>query len=301
ISIAFGETTASSCEDCHGTNPGTIHHGGADATNGLCVNCHKPDVGRGPEDETGLLMTTGLSGGNGLPCGWCHLYWGGGNGATDGYTVTSTKVQIFSLTWAPTTGNAGDAAGRTALPSHAVSENETTPISNFAACFSCHGATAATKGGGKQVTPFHGFGSPYTGDAGGNNSWAFKQRNIYMGPTNSSASGPLSDESRHPGLHALNALGGYMEMLKQNCGYDTCGKAYYDGGGASPKKIFENDAGQHNPSTATYTTTFDIPWDNFLGNPTLSAPQDLTNFDFGGVKGNITIPTTVPQVPLSLP
>ena len=49
------------------------------------------------------------------------------------------------------------------------------------------------------------------------------------------------------------------------------------------------------------TTTFDIPWDNFLGNPTLSAPQDLTNFDFGGVKGTITIPTTVPQVPLSLP
>ena len=248
-------------------------------------------------------MTTGLSAGNGLPCGWCHLYWGGGNGATDGYTVISTKVQVFGLSWAPTTATAGDAAGRTALPSHAISENGTTPISNFAACFACHGASPAT--GTVGITPFHGFGSPYTGDAGGNNSFAFKQRNIYMGPASTAADDPVATESKHPALHALNGLGSYMEMLKQGCTYGPCGKAYYDGGGASPKNVFGNDAGAHNPSTATYGINFgipfDIPWDNFLGNPTLTAPQNLTNFDFGGNKGTITIPTTVPMVPLSLP
>lgn len=237
-------------------------------------------------------MTTLLSADMGLPCGWCHLYWKGGNGATDGYTVTSSKVQIYQLSWDPDNQTPGDAAGRTAMASHAVSEDTTTPISNFAACFACHGATAATYANSKQVTPFHGFGVPYTGDDG----TAVQDTNqiqIYSGPTNPSADGPIHDESRHPGWEALNTLGAFVPLNK------GVGKGHY--GGTSGANYYNADNANHRDSEATYQDMIEFPWDNYSGGATVGTPVDITNFDLGGVQGTDTVPFAVPEIPLALP
>ena len=254
-------------------------------------------------------MTTGHAAGDSLACGWCHMYWGGGNGVADGYTVTSSKVQVYSLTWNPNTQSPGDAATRAVVATHAISENTTTPVSDFAACFNCHGATSYN--GSTQVVPFHGLGTPYlpSKDPGAPtvSPNANNQRNIFSGPTNLSGGtgSGLASDSRHPGWKALNGLGLWIPLQKTGPGNGATqieGKAYYAGNVVAPKKLYDDDvATQNTPATSDYPARLDIPWDNFAGNPTLSVPQSLSNFDLGlqGVESGI--PTTVPSIPVSLP
>ena len=302
-----GSDRTAVCMDCHNVKTLTgIHHvttldtmTANTAQNGVCVTCHKPDVGRGPEAEGNLKMTTDMVANQGLPCGWCHLYWGGGNGATDGYSLPAGKVQIFDLSWDPDNQNPGDAAGRVVIAAsdHAISENSTRPISNFAACFSCHGATTAPKYSGVQTTPFHGFGQPYTGDTG-TPMQATNQINIYAGPTVTTANTVAHTQTRHPGFIALNTFGDIMPMNKGD------GKGYY--GGSSGSNFYNPDNGQHTWATEGYMSvvenTFEIPWNNFAGGATTGTPVTFTGFDFGGIRGNAIDPDIiVPQIPLSLP
>ena len=297
-----GSDRTAVCTDCHSGDIKVIHHTTTldtmtanTAQNGFCVTCHKPDVGRGPEAEGNLAMTTGMVAGQGLPCNWCHLYWGGGNGATDGYTFSGSKIQMYALTWNPEIQSPGDAAGRTPIAtSHAISENTTTPVSNYAACFSCHGSASAPKYSTKQVVPFHGFGTPYTGDDG----TAVQDTNqiqIYAGPTNPSPDGPIHNQSRHPGFGVLNTFGDFMPLNKGD------GKPYY--GGTSGANYYNADNTSHRWGDQGYNSNpFEIPWNNYGGGATVSTPQTWTNFDFGGIRGNtLDPPIIVPQVPLSLP
>jgi hypothetical protein len=139
------------CGQCHGntTDPNTAHHGGAAALNGECINCHMPDVGvQSPlANRSDIMMPANLA------CNWCHLWWPNNidyiDQATDnGYaTDANGKVKIFRLNWNPK-GNYGQYASisETGMANHFVSENTTTPISDYGACFACHGASGLDDG-----------------------------------------------------------------------------------------------------------------------------------------------------------
>ena len=309
-SPANATTHTEVCTDCHTKTSAEIHHDRTEATGGTCVTCHKPNVANAYVDPSTLALA-----GQGLACNYCHLFWGGGDGAANGYTNSGGKVAVYSLDWDPNanrgtvTDTVNTAAVRTVLPSHtistfvAASNPATPPISDYAACFSCHAYTAADKGGNFMVTPWHGFAQGYANDksaASPDNAGAmpqiFNQINIYSGPNRLSAGGSIHTDARHPAWMALGTLiHEDMPLLKAH-GSSSTG---YDGNGVSPKKIYDADNGSHMQANATYQTNFAVPWDDYDPG-TVAAPQDLL-IDLGTWHGNVTVPSNMPTVPLSLP
>jgi hypothetical protein len=287
------------CTDCHAGDLPTIHHDRPEATGGTCITCHAPDVGQTYTQRTDISMPANLA------CNWCHIYWGGGDSTecstvgsdsctSNQYRNSGGKVVISALVWDPDNVSPNLPAKKTALASHAVSENFTTPISDYAACFDCHGADTS-KGGGFQVSPLHGFNGGYHNDTGSAQTTpnATNQSQIYGGPTLTVENNDHT-YGRHPGWGNLGGSG-MATLMNLN---KSDGKAYYDSSGVNPKFPY-GDSGAHDSKNFTYQDSFDVPWDNF-GSGTVSAPQNL-NINISDAYGNQSVPTTVTLVPLSLP
>ncbi|MCL7489249.1 MAG: cadherin-like domain-containing protein [Desulfobulbaceae bacterium] len=299
-------TNGGTCENCHWTiaNTATGHHGfdrtvgtarTGRAKNGECARCHWPDVGNGPVDPSTLAL--GNLGTNGLACNWCHLYWNtptdeGGPG--NGYDVASGKVQIHRVSWDPVI-NPNQAATVVPIASHAISENTTTPISDYAACLNCHGASFASKGGGFKVVPFHGFGPTYNGDSETTGPDAANFINIYSGPTKTTANSGAHTYGRHPGWMALG--GAIPDLVNLN---KADGKTHYKtNSGFGGTKLYTADNGVHDSADCSYQTTFNVPWDDYA--PAAGATPGSVTKDLGTWYGANNIPTAMPVVPLSLP
>jgi hypothetical protein len=257
--LGLGEG-ALGCTDCHGFSAGTEatkitgHHNytkiadssAGRALSGLCVDCHIADVNQ----DGALDMPANL------PCNFCHLYFPEG----PGYQQTGGKNRVYSNTWTPAAG--GGTLTSTELSSHTISTS-TPPISNYQACFACHGASLYTDSPSTNpapvVTPFHGFGPTYSGgDVTGGD--ANDQINVYMNPQHSGTGEPVKTTAIHPGAINFNAIGSVVM-------------------GAEKTKPFANDVspGYHkndlqahnmgatpgdNPETI-WTGDFTVPWDNF--------------------------------------
>jgi hypothetical protein len=303
------------CIDCHGAatsvNLASIHHATSAsiptqyAEDGECIQCHKPDVGQ--EASTRTVASTGnISMPRNLACNYCHLWW-----PNEAYM--GSPVNIYQLDWDPNTNPNQDAAS-TALPTHAIS-TAAIPISDYAACFACHGATAYTGSAGTStaVAPFHGYGidgnEVYNGDtfctgSGGCGGQADDLINIYGSPTVTgfdTGTSHLTSKGRHPGFNSLNSLEPYLTLQD---GTSNPGKGDFPyGGHSSAKKAHQADAGQYETPAITGTTVFDIPWDNFGGgkpaapqNVTIDTHADKVAKDGSGYQH--TVPTTVLTVPI---
>jgi hypothetical protein len=221
------------CIECHGFSAGTEaakiagHHNytkiadGSDgrALSGLCVDCHTANV----NPEGALDMPANL------PCNFCHLYFPNTGYQQDG----NGKNILYELTWTPAAG--GGTLGTNPSTSHTISKSAQ-PISNYQACFACHGASSYN--GATATVPFHGYGTPYTGDdtTGGN---ANDIINTYMGDqqTGNVKHDPIMTYGIHPGAVNFNAIGhGVL--------------------GAPGTKPYSNDNSP--PPGATATTTTDV-------------------------------------------
>lgn len=161
---AVGANINSTCLDCH--NPAayptpTIHHESSThdyAVNGDCVQCHKADVGQavGHSRANGNL---GMP--KNLACNFCHLFSPYSSYSTD----ANGRVKIFSFIFDPNTNPGQGFTDITALTTHTISKNTSTPISDYSACFACHGAHSyiGSQGTAPKVIPFHGWGKIYLG------------------------------------------------------------------------------------------------------------------------------------------
>ena len=145
---ALGQTTASSCADCHGSSdPSTVHHGGSSAQAGDCTTCHTdPRVSQGERQIQALA------------CSVCHVRL---NGST---------MEIVAITIGKE-GGAGNGAdsGNTYTPittGNGFSSNHTFPdsggtINNYGVCFECHGHTGKTGyTSAPRMFPYHALPKP---------------------------------------------------------------------------------------------------------------------------------------------
>jgi cytochrome c553 len=309
------------CENCHfpGANiaeRATGHHTfswntagskqplGEDgrAQKGMCITCHEPDVGQPGDTRADLAMPKNL------PCNWCHLYWPG-----TGYTTDSSdRVIIYGLDFDPNPANAGNNFGSpapsTALTTHTISKNLDPPISDYAACFACHGASTfiGSVGSSPQVVPFHGLGTPYSSSStndtpsGGTGGDIDDLINAYSGPQNTGTNQPVHDTPYHPGFNALN-------WLAEIAGWDANDRYRRYSNSRSWRRFHYQDyLANHLRADSLYYNTivpFDIPWDSYDPNKIsvpLAAPIQI-DVNIGGVKGTQTIDATIPTLPLTLP
>jgi hypothetical protein len=309
---AAGTWASITCITCHDVTPpvdpdltvstlGGMHHGHANATGGNCIACHLPDVGQTGSDALRGNLTMPAN----LACNFCHLWWPNNktyytSPADSGYGLTATnKVKIFRLNWDPNNTTQKTYAASSEIVNHSVSENSITPISDYAACFACHGASSATKGGGFQVRPFHGFGpavtgfEPLSGDSGTVNvniEW-------YAGPTTSGQDQPARTTPWHPGFAAFNWLAADVRPVT--------GTKQFSSDTRNAHKLDWNKPWTSatrlsalTPSLAPFN--FNIPWDNY--GPTPGGPTGTSDsLNTGGQTGSFTKLTNVPLVPLSLP
>jgi hypothetical protein len=314
-------TNGGDCEDCHNggviadevDERAAIHHNfkytdktsqggpaGADgsAVQGLCITCHMPDIdGTGPVDRGTLTMP-----GN-LPCNLCHIYFAGFAADPDnntGYVTSGGKVQIYSNVFDPNTTNFGRLPTVTPLSTHAISETAAPPVSDYAACFACHGGTdfVGSAGTSPSVIPFHGLGTPYTGDTAALGGNIDDVQNAYAGPQREMVwperlpGNPERDVPYHPAWKNLN-------WLACEVGYN-CGNTKPYGNDSNPG-WHQEDLGNRDPAgtpaPACVSGNYDIPWDNYVvGGP---VPPVTINKDFGW-KGTIGVSSNIPLVPLTL-
>lgn len=306
-----GTWTSVTCVTCHDvttpdpdlavTTLGGMHHGHPNATGGDCVFCHQPDVGQTGADGLRINLSMPAN----LACNFCHLWWPNNKTyyttATDnGYSVTGTsKVRVFRLNWDPNGTTQKTYAASSEVVSHSISENSTTPISDYAACFSCHGASAATKGGNFQVRPFHGFGPAVTGfePLSGDSGTANVNIEWYAGPTSTGQDQPARTIPWHPGFAAFNWMNAEVRPVTgtKQFAIDTrnAHKLDWNKPWTTATRI-----GALIPTPAPIS--FAIPWDNY--GPTPDGPTGTSDpLNTGGQTGAFTKQTTVPLVPLSLP
>jgi len=274
------------CTDCHGFSAGTEaakiagHHNytkiadssDGRARSGLCVDCHIANVNQ----DGALDMPANL------PCNFCHLYFPEG----PGYQQTGGKNNIYALTWTPAAG--GGTFNAAVSTSHTISATTgtTPPISNYQACFACHGASSYN--GAPPTTPFHGQGTPYTGDdtTGGN---ANDILNAYMNPQTSGTTSVIKSIGIHPGPINFNAIGSDVMGVTKTKPYanDT-----------SPG-FHKSDLGNHTRADALDNRgDFTVPWDNFVpgvGSGSISITHKLAGAS-STVNTNVT--PTIPLVPL---
>jgi len=288
-SPANATTHTEVCTDCHTKTKPAIHHDRTEATAGECVTCHKPDVGQVKSTRT-VLDITQIDMPRNLPCNWCHLYWP--NGAYTRTGGAGTPVYIYGLIFDPVS-NFGQRATTTALPTHAVSTSVAPPISDYAACFACHGATRYT--GSEEVespmvTPFHGLGTPYGGDDRATGGETSDLINAYGGPTTTGTNQAVKTQANanHPGFESLNWIA--VEIGEGGK------KSYDDSKGVSPG-FHPNDIDQHLSQAGNLSTTpFDVPWDGFTS-PDISGPGSVDINDTGITP--VTIDTTIPLINLT--
>ncbi|GAB4345468.1 MAG: hypothetical protein Kow0089_22570 [Desulfobulbaceae bacterium] len=316
---AAASTWASqTCVTCHDvTTPdpdlsvatlGEMHHGHADATGGNCVACHMPNVGaQSPlANRSDIMMPANLA------CNWCHLWWPNNtdyiNQATDnGYDTTTVagKVMIYRLTFDPVT-NQRQMATIAPLPSHAISENTTTPINDYGACFACHGATGVDNGRSDaagqadMVRPFHGLGQPVTSAvavdlSGSNADYTRHVNNFYAGPQQTTANGAVKTIPYNPGYAAFNFL---ALDVGSNQGGNTKPYATDDKNYKFIHDSERNIRGVACRNTTIGSTTASIEYNNWGAD--LGAVGSIT-VNVGGVMGSSVKSTVMPLVNLSLP
>jgi hypothetical protein len=314
--------TAGDCTNCHfatGTaaNHHTYDYHGAGpppgrAKNGECVFCHMPNVNQ-PAGQP-VAARGNISMPANLPCNWCHVYWYASNDSPGpGYRTVGGKVRMNAILWTPNTDSRNYAGieeigtGATAsMPSHTISENTTTPVSDYAACFACHGASAATDGGGKQVVPWHGLGtvvapgSTNDDDASNNDGGDVDDIiNFYSGVVQTGAGQSAHSDAFHPGwpFKMFSASNTVAWGSKANAGYANQGKqaGQFD-------KIHDTDKGQDRQNGVCYDAAwlFDVPWDSYGTGTGVSTPVSTT-LNSGGASGSFSFNMTMPLVPLSLP
>ncbi len=308
------DPTVYTCETCHpfaggggglNTRPDAHHVATPNsyAVNGTCINCHQPDVGQngvsGHEARGDLQMPANLA------CNYCHLWW-----PNEAYT--GSPVNIYNLDWDPNT-NPNQNAGSAAMSTHAISTNATTPVSDYAACFACHGAASYTGSNGTapQVFPFHGYHADgdevYTGDttcygSGACGGAAADMINIYGSPTITGTDHGLShlaNKGRHPGFNSLNLLEPFLSLVPSGA---NPGKGDVYNGSSSNKKMHQADSGQYEAPALNGTTTFNVPWDNYApAYPTAAGTVSIdaeynhsTHTDVGETHTVDTIMRTVP-------
>jgi hypothetical protein len=299
----WASVTCLTCHDSVGSalSKADAHHVASTnsyAVNGECIACHKPDVGQGASTRTvGSLGNITMP--RGLTCNWCHLYWP--NGAYTRTGGAGTPVNIYGLIFNPTVAPFSRAT-TSPVPTHAVSTNVSPPISDYAACFACHGAyrfTDSNSNVSAMVVPFHGLGTPYAGDNAATGGEASDIINAYSGPQNIGIDQAIHTEANayHPGFGALN-------WIAEEIGLNAK-KPYDDSKGVSPG-YHPNDLEVHTSpfvtgysGSLTIISNFDIPWDDFTDvNP--SAPVSI-DINTGGSTGTQTVDTTIPILPLTLP
>jgi hypothetical protein len=311
------------CTVCHNTKTiPAMHHTtpvlaipSQYAQDGECVTCHLPkiEIAAGPSYPP--VATRGsISMPANLPCNLCHLYFAGF--AADpqnntGYVTSGGKVQIYRNRFNPNSTEWGTLPTVTPLANHLISENTTTPISDYGACFACHGASGAgtladnsdSAGLPDKIGPFHGLGTPYTntadpGDGTGTGGTLDDVTNAYAGPQKADMGGvpdddPITNPAKqvpfHPGWMSLN-------WLACEVGYN-CGTTKPYGNDSSPG-WHQNDLGLRNPATYNdcVSGNFTVPWDDYAnagGSTTMSK-------NFGWIGTNASLSTNVPLVPLSL-
>ena len=324
VASITGATTSSSCADCHGSSdPQTAHHGSASALNGECINCHMPNVGvQSPlANRSDIMMPPNLA------CNWCHLWWPNNidyiDQTTDnGYaTDANGKVKIFRLDWSPK-GNYGQLAGisETGMASHYISENTTTPISDYGACFACHGATgtdngrADDPGNADMIRPFHGMGGTselvpgtdvWTRGNGANSDYTKHVNNYFAGPAQTTSNGTVKTDPYHPGYAAFNWMGGDWDTKNAMPAIISTGQL----GGTKPyatdnssfKFIHDSEEPIRNRdcrNTAIGSTSSAVEFNNWgadlgsAGSITVYGPE---------ATGGVSVTTEVPLVNLSLP
>jgi hypothetical protein len=311
-----GKNLAAACTVCHGAastaNLTAIHHSttlnkmtASTAENGYCVTCHLPDVNQPAGEKVAARGDIAMPAN--MPCNVCHLYFPGfANDGAGTYETNGTQVKIFGNAFDPNS-NPGALPTMTERTTHAVSENTTTPISDYGACFACHGATAfvGSSGTSTSVTPFHGLGTPLatanTNDddptvgngLGGNYDDII---NMYAGVNvNWYPDAPMKSFAWHPGWGLLN-------WLALETGYGVKGN-YSNGSGISPG-IQPNDKSTWTPGNracGSASGTFNIPWDSYasgvIGTPVVTP---ITMDKDYGWKGTVTTDIQVPLVPLAL-
>ncbi len=194
---AVGADLSSTCLDCH--NPAiyptpAIHHESSTheyAVNGECVQCHKADVGQTAEAAEISRANGKLEMPKNLACNFCHLYFPDNGYSTD----ANGRVKIFSFIFDPNTNPGQGLTNIKALTTHTISRNTTTPISDYSACFACHGLHRYTgsQGEAPEVIPFHGFGKPFAG--------------AYTGYAT------FRNYNYNPGFNNLNALRNYAQPI----------------------------------------------------------------------------------------
>lgn len=274
----------------------TIHHNPTETTGpaveGFCIDCHKPDVGQGASARTRTVLDITMP--KGLPCNWCHLYWP--NRTNNTYSRDGlNRIRIYNLRFNPNSTEWGITATANELTTHAISKSAQ-PISDYAACFACHGAKSYTGTLGvaaPQVKPFHGLGTPYTNSNDPLSVNIDDIINAYSGPQDTGTNQTMHTNPFHPGFNALNWLAGYV-------GYNQGGTRRDSPYTNEQWRAHYNDLNKHTRSTASLRpfVTFNIPWDNFTSGSPVTLPVQLSvNV---GVRGAPTIPYTIPTLPLTI-
>jgi hypothetical protein len=269
---ALGQTTSSSCADCHGSSdPNTAHHGSASAQSGNCVSCHTPDVGNG-KTRANLAMPANLA------CAYCHMDW-----QVDVMgEPSSNDVVIYRMTFDPN-GNPNSPPVYSEV--HRITATGAAiTIQDFAACFACHGATGVDNGRADaigqadRVKPFHGVGAPYTGDDG-NGAYGSFSNDIWAQYVN------WGSEVRHPGHNAFNLLNTQIRSSK----------AQYNNTNNKVKWHDADGKGLHDVRDATYQNTVEIPWADYGG--TVTGNIDITVGAPDGTTEVHNMATAVPTYP----
>jgi hypothetical protein len=312
ILIPYLETnlpTGGTCAQCHfASATASGHHTYLDnasgrttgpAPGGYCIDCHRPDVGQGASTRTRTNLHITMP--RNLACNFCHLWWPNNKSyytaATDnGYSAAGAggTIRIYRLNWDPNGTTQKTYAASSEVLNHSISKNTTAPISDYAACFACHGASAATKGGGFQVKPFHGLGPAVTGftPLSGNSGNANVNIEWYAGPSSTGTSQAVNNTPWHPGFAALHYLDNNVRPV------------------TGTKKFATDDFKAHDADWSKWSgavaipaisnTSFPVPWDNYAAGSG-AAPGTSPTLNTGGQKGAFTVPTTMPLVPLNLP
>lgn len=203
-----------------------------------------------------------------------------------------------------------------AIPSHAISENFSQPVNDYAACFACHGSTGAdpkingrlnrAAGVASMVRPFHGFGLPVANgvdfNAGGNDTPDLHLPNHYAGPyASNEATGPKRTIAFNPGWAAFNAIVGVVSVAQ---GSGTGTKPWSGNNLSGWKKIHlaeRNIRGktQYNTNISTGYSGSLVQFNEW--GEDLGGVGAITNLDVGPNGIISSVPTDVPLVPLSLP
>jgi hypothetical protein len=209
------------------------------------------------------------------------------------------------------------------MANHYVSENTTTPISDYGACFACHGATgtdngrADDPGNADMIRPFHGMGGTselvpgtdvWTRDTGANDDYTKHVNNYFAGPEHSAGGSaqPVKTDPYHPGYAAFNWMGGDWDSknginIQITSTGQLGGTKPYGTDNAGWKFIHDSEESIRNRAcrnTAIGSTSSALEYNNWGAD--LGAAGSITVYG-PEATGGVSVTTEVPLVNLSLP